>query len=115
MLTPGKSLVDKLGSALTRLQSSANAVIDSDLDRLSDDVNPGIKQVNMVTLPFTANLNWIMNLDRCHWVKTLKKEKGIVSQLIFDYIAHCIADKVTLLLRLSVSSKRTWFNGSNTW
>ncbi|XP_053397077.1 DNA-directed RNA polymerase I subunit RPA1-like [Mercenaria mercenaria] len=42
---PGKTLVDKLSNALAKLQAYANAVIDSDLDKVSDDVNPGIKQV----------------------------------------------------------------------
>lgn len=42
---PGKTLMDKLSSALMKLQSCANAVVDSDLDKVSTDVKPGIKQV----------------------------------------------------------------------
>jgi hypothetical protein len=55
-------LVDKLSNALTRLQSAANAVIDSDLDKLSDDVRPGIKQVNKPSIYWDILLNTVQNL-----------------------------------------------------
>lgn len=44
-LIPGKTIVDKLSNSLTRLQTLVNAVVDSDLDKLSSDSNPGIKQI----------------------------------------------------------------------
>ena len=42
---PGKSLLDKLQNAWQRLQAAVNCVYDSELDKLSQDKQPGIKQV----------------------------------------------------------------------
>ena len=42
---PGKTLADKLNNAWVRLQTCVNCIFDSTLDKLSKDVNPGIKQV----------------------------------------------------------------------
>ena len=44
-LVPGRTLADKLDNAWVRLQTHVNCVLDSNLDKLSKDVNPGIKQV----------------------------------------------------------------------
>ena len=42
---PGKTLAEKLNNAWVRLQTHVNCIFDSELDKLSKDVNPGIKQV----------------------------------------------------------------------
>ena len=42
---PGKTLAEKLNNAWVRLQTQVNCIFDSELDKLSKDVNPGIKQV----------------------------------------------------------------------
>ncbi|XP_030852023.1 DNA-directed RNA polymerase I subunit RPA1-like [Strongylocentrotus purpuratus] len=42
---PGKTLPEKLQNALTQLQTHVNCVIDSDLDKISTDKAPGIKQL----------------------------------------------------------------------
>nr|XP_054764131.1 DNA-directed RNA polymerase I subunit RPA1-like [Lytechinus pictus] len=42
---PGKTLPEKLQNALTQLQTHVNCVIDSDLDKVSTDKAPGIKQL----------------------------------------------------------------------
>ncbi len=43
---PGNTLKEKLQSAWIRLQTGVNCVVDSDLDKLAREKNPGIKQVS---------------------------------------------------------------------
>ena len=47
---PGKTLADKLNNAWVRLQTCVNCIFDSTLDKLSKDVNPGIKQVLVLSI-----------------------------------------------------------------
>ena len=42
-----KSLAEQLQQAWLMLQTHVNCVFDSDLDKLSQDKSPGIKQVNL--------------------------------------------------------------------
>ena len=42
---PGMSLKEKLNNAWLQLQTKVNCVLDSELDKLSTDKQPGIKQV----------------------------------------------------------------------
>ena len=42
---PGKTDAEKLQNSWTSMQAHVNCVVDSDLDKLSQDKYPGIKQV----------------------------------------------------------------------
>ena len=44
---PGQTLTEKLQSMWLRLQTAINCVVDSDLDKINSDKNPGIKQVDV--------------------------------------------------------------------
>jgi len=45
---PGQTLTEKLGSAWIRLQSYVNIVFDSELDKLTREKFPGLRQVFIV-------------------------------------------------------------------
>ena len=46
----GKTPAERLQNAWLKLQSDVNALMDSDLDKLSTEKNPGVRQVCMVEL-----------------------------------------------------------------